>query len=414
MIGIKLGLGLSQQGGGGGVVPPPVVPAIWDSSKKGSLLALSGGNLTVTHDATTNWSTVKSNNPAMPKQTHATYFEVLIGGSVGNVMVGIANIRDVVDGFYPGQTGGAAICYGTTGVMFNNINNNGNGVVMVGSAFTVGDVVGVAFTSTKIWFRKNGGNWNNDVIGNQNPATGTGGKLHQVSDYIYACVGINTPNSAATVRFDSASWTGTAPSGFSSFPAYAQPAVSGAIWGTAVKSAALTVMGVSNTTLRHTGATAEASLLGASYPTAGENIYFEAACDCSNTDAMFGIGSVGINVNTYLGGNNFSCAYLVNGAFYSNGGNQGASGLGVYTDGDIIRVACSPTKIWFARSGGQWNGNNAANDPATNLGGFALASSVTNRYPAGRMVTLNDYTFAYFNASEWTYSAPSGFSALAP
>jgi hypothetical protein len=85
------------------------------------------------------------------------------------------------------------------------------------ATFTAADNIGVAFDpfSEKVWFRKNGGNWNNDVIGNQNPATNTGGiSLATMSKTSFCAAWGGSATASITAKFATASWTYTAPSGF--------------------------------------------------------------------------------------------------------------------------------------------------------------------------------------------------------
>jgi hypothetical protein len=109
----------------------------------------------------------------------------------------------------------------------------GNGVVTKNNATvttiqtaTTGDTVCMAtdFDNKKIWWRKGSGNWNNDVIANQNPATNTGGV--DITTIVSAAVMLgptwagltqNASSSGAvcTARFGQLGFSQAIPSGFS-------------------------------------------------------------------------------------------------------------------------------------------------------------------------------------------------------
>jgi len=69
----------------------------------------------------------------------------------------------------------------------------------------------------KIWFRQNGGSWNND--GSANPATNTNGITITVSGALYVCAEMNSNNvaSAITANFGGSAYGTAAPSGFSNW-----------------------------------------------------------------------------------------------------------------------------------------------------------------------------------------------------
>lgn len=68
-----------------------------------------------------------------------------------------------------------------------------------------------------IWFRVAGGNWNNDVIANQNPATNTGGisfATMTIFGVLQAAVSATLTGTVWTAVFSSGSFAGTPPSGY--------------------------------------------------------------------------------------------------------------------------------------------------------------------------------------------------------
>lgn len=96
--------------------------------------------------------------------------------------------------------------------------------------YTDGDNVGVAidFDAHLMWVRVNGGGWNNDILANQNPATGTGGFDYSsfLSGTVYPGYSVywsdnnnggnqaNGPSSCVGI-FAAGSFVYTPPSGFS-------------------------------------------------------------------------------------------------------------------------------------------------------------------------------------------------------
>lgn len=96
--------------------------------------------------------------------------------------------------------------------------NNGSQLATY-ATFASGQLACVAIDlgNRKAWWRLGtGGNWNNDVIGNQNPATNTGGQTVPAGT-IYPAVCIAHYTDINTAAFASASWSGTAPAGFGPF-----------------------------------------------------------------------------------------------------------------------------------------------------------------------------------------------------
>ena len=143
----------------------------WNPDDLSTAQTLSNSNFTCAKTAG-NGGGARSLVPAL---TGLRYFEMSIdalGGSPNTAQrIGFSN-----DGLGPNNTLGAtsaSVGYDphTGAVAFNG------GTAGTAQSATAGDVIcfAVDFTASKVWVRKNGGDWNNDVIGNQNPATGTGG-----------------------------------------------------------------------------------------------------------------------------------------------------------------------------------------------------------------------------------------------
>lgn len=143
-----------------------------------------------------------------------TYAEMTIGSTLtGSSRVGICG-----DSF-PSTTrlgdDNTGLGYDAGGTV--KLNNTTISTIMT---YTASDRIGVAVDSMKklIWFRKNNGNWNNDIIGNQNPVGGVGGISFSTMSYgsLRLAWGgaISSTVAGVTAAFASASWTDTTPTGF--------------------------------------------------------------------------------------------------------------------------------------------------------------------------------------------------------
>lgn len=145
------------------------------------------------------------------------YWEITIadGGGVDNGSLGgIANASNLWnDDVYLGQTNDAVGYFSGT---INALLRNGASVLSA-ETFAQGDVICFAVDGgNKMWVRRNGGNWNNQAIGSQNPATNTGGYSIAGMGTVYPA--FNTKNwGKVTANFGSV-FAFTPPSGFTYFP----------------------------------------------------------------------------------------------------------------------------------------------------------------------------------------------------
>lgn len=186
----------------------------WDPSNKTGSTNLTGGNLVATmatdfvHDA----GVRAVGSISGSKKAYWEIVATSTGGASSNFQVGIANSSWTVGTTMVNVATAAFIRQDTPAALagYNGTNVNVGG-------FVQGDNVGIAVDmgAGLIWFRTNGGNWNNDILANQNPATGTGG-------ISIAGIGTSYPAwhdvdnlSSITAIFSSASWSFTAPAGFS-------------------------------------------------------------------------------------------------------------------------------------------------------------------------------------------------------
>jgi hypothetical protein len=195
------------------VKPPPFV--LWSSSDKTANITLSNANLTATHTGSTDGG-VRAN---VSHTSGLYYFEVACGATFagGNAGIGIANASAVLS--TAGSTASnIAIAY-HSGTMWVNAGSTGTSIGALAGATCC---VAVDLTHARIWFRNNGGNWNNS--GTANPATNTGG--FDLSGFITAnttpVYPLFTSDSASdncTANFGASSFSFTVPSGFGAWEA---------------------------------------------------------------------------------------------------------------------------------------------------------------------------------------------------
>jgi hypothetical protein len=97
----------------------------------------------------------------------------LAGGS-GTMGIGFADsVQQVGGGHYLGESNGShSVGYFASGGVYLNA-----GVLLSGSLWsgTTTGYIAVDLTAQKLWTSANGSTWNNDILANQNPATGVGG-----------------------------------------------------------------------------------------------------------------------------------------------------------------------------------------------------------------------------------------------
>lgn len=182
----------------------------WNNADKSANIGLSGlSNLTLTDNAGA-YANVRATNSA---SSGKKYWELHVDAapSTTGLVIGIANAAASLTQFVGNDTNGMGWA--------------GDGRVILSGA-VVTTIQGYVASNTlcfsynidisKIWFRTNGGNWNNDVIGNQNPATNTGGISTAgmaAGPYFAIGEGLNI-NDAFTANFGATAYAQTPPSGF--------------------------------------------------------------------------------------------------------------------------------------------------------------------------------------------------------
>ncbi len=181
----------------------------WDTSPNISAnITLSNNNLTATCSGTAAGRHTRAN---ISQITGKRYMEVLFSAGVtGNWGIGLVNSSESFTN-YVGQTNNS-IAYYANGQIFRN----GSAVSTIQASATGNTIcMAVDLDNQKAWWRTNGGNWNNDVIGNQNPATNTGGtSISLVTGSLFPSNEMETNNAAGTVNFGASAYAQTPPDGF--------------------------------------------------------------------------------------------------------------------------------------------------------------------------------------------------------
>ena len=101
-----------------------------------------------------------------------------------------------------------------------NIYQNGGSLLGGMPTYVSGDVIDMAvdITNRLIWFRKNGGNWNNS--GTADPATGAGGVTYAaITGAVFAAIETRTAGMTVTANFGATAYGYAAPTGFSDWAA---------------------------------------------------------------------------------------------------------------------------------------------------------------------------------------------------
>jgi hypothetical protein len=187
-----------------------------------SQLTLSNSNLTLTGTAT-GWYDDTAN---IGLTSGKGYFEVTANTLAHGAAIGIANSTEALTAEIGSDTNGIAlvnnITAGTKGIYYN-----GAYVKTSATGFAQGSTVGVAvdMTNKLIWFyNPTTGKWNEDVIANQNPATGTGGiSIATIMTSgsntvdVYPAAGVDASGESLTLNGGASTFVNAIPSGFSSW-----------------------------------------------------------------------------------------------------------------------------------------------------------------------------------------------------
>jgi hypothetical protein len=199
--------GYSRSGSGG------FTGTTFNPATKASAQVLSNGNLTLS--ATTGghqvcWTTTG-------QSAGKFYFEMTANTSVANDADGVG-------------IGNSSTQQNFLGLDLNSIGYFNDGRVLLnGGTFgsnlapwQTGNVIGVAvdYTAKLIWFRVDAGGWNDDVIANQNPALGIGGRSLATLNAgpYFPAADTDTSVTVFTLNSGSSAFANTIPVGFTGYP----------------------------------------------------------------------------------------------------------------------------------------------------------------------------------------------------
>lgn len=183
-----------------------IILATWNPSDKSANITLSGGNLIATLSSAT-FDNVRATKSASAGKY---YYEITNGAGISLSYVGVAASGVSLTSALGNSTN--TVAYGSNG----NVNTNGSFSAAIGT-YTDGDRIDMALDldNGKVWFRKNGGNWNAD--GSANPTTNTNGidinNNGTITGPFFPAGGMSFTTSQ-TANFGGSTYTGTPPSGF--------------------------------------------------------------------------------------------------------------------------------------------------------------------------------------------------------
>lgn len=293
--------------------------------------------------------------------------------------------------------------------------------VNIGVALLVEQSGGIDTAQSRIWFRVNGGNWNNS--GTANPATNTGGHVIGAGNAFYfpffACASIATAGDTIVLNSGGTPFAYTEPVGFgplvtnagvwASFPAFDPNNTCNGASG----SQSLITLSNTNHTAKVTGnpGSFNPCAVVAGPGRSSGKFYLEftiGAAWGSNLNSL-GFYCQDNALTSQLGTNVAGVGIRDNGTVLCNNTSIGTGAT--YTTGSLVCVAINLALglIWYrVGANGNWN-NNAANNPATATGGFSLAAMLLPVNAAVSMHDTNDIVTINCGDSVFVGAEPTGF-----
>jgi hypothetical protein len=198
-------------------VPAGGATAIFDPAQKFQI-NLTNGNLTATNSVGA--GQFGNARGTTSKSTGKFYLEWTVVIDAGN-QVGIG-FSDTTQSFASGFfNGGVAHSIGLT--ITSSVArwqfNSGSGIIIAPGGAATNDVIGVAVDvgAGLLWGRIGAGNWNNDILANQNPATGTGGVAIGLTGAVFFSCDVESNTVNGTLNTGGSAYANSAPSGFGSW-----------------------------------------------------------------------------------------------------------------------------------------------------------------------------------------------------
>jgi hypothetical protein len=185
-----------------------------DPANTSSKLTLSGSNLIATANTTN--STDGNVSRATTSHSSGRYYAELKATSTSGsaVAFGIINGTQAIQNHWLGESGNNSIGCFSSGSIFLNGSSQPTNCTAVASS----DVIGMAvdIDHKKIWWRKNGGQWNNNA--SADPALNISGlDVSAISGPYFPAVEVDVLNKVATVNLGGTPYTYTPPTGFVSW-----------------------------------------------------------------------------------------------------------------------------------------------------------------------------------------------------
>jgi hypothetical protein len=201
--------------------PPATTSTTFDPAYLNADMTLSNSNMSVTSSKSNVWRTELA---TYGRQSGKVYAEVQIDVLEGGVGFGIANANHVATNPLGAGTN-SIMMFNQPSKALSGVQYNGAIAGSIGTQLPVaGSILGVAvdFGAAKAWFYNPAtGQWNGDVLANQNPATGTGG--YSIATIltpsgsnvnVYLAASIDEAGDMVTLNPGTEAFTNTIPSGF--------------------------------------------------------------------------------------------------------------------------------------------------------------------------------------------------------
>lgn len=187
----------------------------WSTTDKAVQITLSGGDLTATR-ADGSGPFYASLRGTSSKSAGKWYFEVICiqnpSPTFAGVGVCVANATAPLNN-YLGSTSDGVGYFSGGAVIINSVG------VLTMPGYGAGDIVKVALdiTNQRIWFKLNGGNWNNNA--SADPATNTlGVNIAAVTGMLFAgCTENLNVTNEVTINFGATAFNSSPPSGFTAW-----------------------------------------------------------------------------------------------------------------------------------------------------------------------------------------------------
>jgi hypothetical protein len=177
-------------------------------------IGLSPGNLTATqNDALGFYGGVRTIASASSGKKYWEFHADTIITSASSIVEGVANSTAALNvGAFLGQTADSIGWVGSGQILMNNA------VQVTIQTWAQGDTLCFALDldHMRLWCRTNGGNWNNDILANQNPATHTGGIdiSGLATGPYFAALQLKIQNDIMTANFGGSAYAQAVPIGF--------------------------------------------------------------------------------------------------------------------------------------------------------------------------------------------------------